>query len=244
MEILTSKNEIITDIQMWKNTFFTGKKAKHWKKGRSAMATAEYWLNSENIKALEDKLKSIVPDIKITKVYPECRLKFDNFGNGHENDILAIDQTTKTIISVESKTDEPFGNDTFLIALKNAIREKHKNENSNAVERCLGLYTNYFHGNNNILSIQYQLTYWFAGSIAKAKTCSYGNVILLNQVFNHTKLDKKKLDKNHRDFQNLIKLISESKINNIDSNKLYGPICNKYTQGVNVFALKESISKR
>lgn len=242
MKILNSRNEEIVDLKIWKKNFF-GTKPNLWKKRRSAMSTAEFWLDNSKIEFLEKKIQKSIPDLKIDIVYPECELKFDDYSHPRENDILALDKTTKTLISVEAKTDEFFGKGTFIKAMNDAFKEKKNNQNSKQVERLLGLYKNYFCCNDNILQMMHQLTYWYAGTIAEAKRRKYSNVILLNQVFLYPELDEEKLNKNQNDFEYFVNVISNSKIKKITCNKVYGPINNEYTQGLDVYIMKQTVSE-
>lgn len=242
MKIYNSKNEEIVDLKAWKKNFF-GTKPNLWKKRRSAMSTAEYWLDNSKIVSLEKKLQKNIPNLKIDIAYPECELKFDDFSHPRENDILALDKTLRLLISVEAKTDEPFGKGTFIDAMNTAFKEKKKNPNSKQVERLLGLYKNYFCCNDDILFMMHQLIYWYAGTIAEAKRRKYSIVILLNQVFLYPELDEEKLNKNQNDFEYFVNVISNSKIKKISYNKVYGPINNEYTQGLDVYIMKQTVSE-
>ena len=242
MKILNNKNEEIHSLKEWKINFFN-KNSNLWKKRRSAMSTAEFWLDNSKIESLENKLKESLQNLKIDIVYPECELKFDDYANPRENDILALDKTSRILISVEAKTDESFGKGSFIEAMNVAFKEKKKNPNSKQVERLLGLYKNYFCCNDGILYMMHQLSYWFAGTIEEAKRRKYSNVILLNQVFLYPELNEEKLNKNQNDFEYFVKLISEAKIKKVSCNKVYGPINNKYTQGLNVYLLKQTITE-
>lgn len=242
MKILNSKNKEIIDLKTWRANFFTDRKSKHWKNHRSAKSTAEYWLASENIESLEKILKNVFPNLHIDVAYPECELKFDDYSHPRENDILALDNTEKLLISVEAKTDESFGKGNFIEAMNTAFKEKKKNPSSKQVERLLGLYKNYFCCNDEILFMMHQLTYWFAGTIAEAKRRNYSTIVLLNQVFIYPELDEEKLKKNHNDFEYFVNIISNSKITNIACNRIIGPINNEYTQGCNVYILKQTVS--
>ncbi len=242
MKILDKKNKEITDIKTWKDAFFKSY-PKLWKKHRSAMSTSEYWLDKNRVNSLEKKLQKVFPALSIDVAYPECPLKFDSFSNPRENDILALDEHHKYLISVEAKTDEEFGDYVFLEAMRNAILEKRKNPSSKQIERLLGLYKNYFCGDDEILNLMHQLTYWYAGSIAEAKRRKYPNVVLLNQVFIYPELNKEKLEKNHKDFEDFVNLISKKTIKKVACNKIYGPIHNEYTQGLNIYILKQTISE-
>ena len=242
MKILNNKNEEIVDLKTWKRAFFENK-SNLWKKRRSAMSTAEYWLNNSKIESLSKKLQKSIKNLKIDVAYPECELKFDDYSHPRENDILVVDKNSKTIISVEAKTDESFGKGSFMNAFGDAIKEKKKNPDSKQVERLLGLYKNYFCCNDEIFNLMHQLTYWFAGSIAEAKRRNCKNIILLNQVFLYPELDKEKLEKNHKDFEKFVNIISKSVIKKIGCDKIYGPVCNEYTKNLNVYILKQTITE-
>ena len=123
MKILDKTNTEISNIKSWREIFFVGSKTKHWKKHRSAMSTAEFWLDNQKILGLEKILKKSFPDLSLELAYPECELVFDKYSHPRENDILALDKNNKYLISVEAKTDESFGNCIFLDAMRKAIIE-------------------------------------------------------------------------------------------------------------------------
>lgn len=242
MKILDNKDKEIKDIKTWKDTFFNTK-PELWKDRRSAKSTAMYWLDNKKIESLEKKLRTVFPSLNIDVAYPECKLKFDSFSHPRENDILALDNNLKILISVEAKTDEPFANNDFLHEVWEALLYKEDVPSTKRVRRLLGLYKNYFFENKEILTLMHQLTYWYAGSIAEAKRRDYSNVILLNQVFLYHELNEEMLNKNHKDFEAFVSLISKKTIKTVVCNKIYGPICNEYTQGLNVYILKQTISE-
>ena len=231
----------ITSLENWKEEFFIGKKIKHWKRFRSAYECASYWLNENKVKELELLLHSKIDFTNFFEAYPECELKFDSYYHPRENDLLITTNDDKTIISVEAKTDESFSSENYLEAFESALKAKKKNSNSMQLERLLEMYKNYFCGNNEILNLMHQLTYWFAGSISEGTRRNCKNLILLNQVFNNHKLNKFKLAKNQRDFEYFVGLITNPEIKEIQKNVLYGPINNEYTKGLNVYILKQVV---
>ena len=235
-------NEIIKSITDWKNEFFSSTKKKHWIKGRSAYECASYWLDEIKVNELEQLLHSKIDFTSFSEAYPECELKFDNYYHPRENDLLVTTDDGKTIISVEAKTDESFSSETYIESFETAIKAKKKNADSMQLERLLEIYKNYFCGNNKILNLMHQLAYWFAGSIAEGTRRECNNLVFLNQVFISHKLNKTKLEKNQKDFEYFVDLISNHAIKEIQKNVLYGPINNEYTKGMNVFSIKQVVN--
>lgn len=233
-------NKEIKDMEQWRINFFADRKAKDWVPGRSAYECAKYWLNVDSVSSIQNLLQSKI-SISFDEAYPECELKFDSYTHPRENDLLIISENEETLISVESKTDESFASNNFLGALKEAIEYKEGNPKSKQPERLFDLYKNYFNSNNLIFSMMHQLLYWYAGSIAEAKRRNSKNIVLLNQVFKNETHNKKKIEKNHKDFEYFAKIISNNTIDEINENEMYGPINNEYTKGFNVYLLNQVI---
>lgn len=238
-------SKIIHNLDDWRNEFFSDQKSKHWKPRRSAMSTALFWLNEESINGIRNLLSGKIPEITFDEAYPEIELKFDDYRNGRENDLLVTCNDSKTLISVEAKTDEGFSNNkTYLDALYDAIDAKRDNNNSKQPERLFDLYKNYFCCNNEIFTLMHQLAYWYAGSIAEGIRQKSVNIILVNQVFYYSELDTKKLVENKKAFEKLVKIISNDEITAITKNILYGPINNQYTKNMNVYFIKYFVDKQ
>lgn len=172
-----------------------GKEA-HWKDGRSAKEMAKFWLNKNHC----EKFKKFI------------RPKFDSFKKPRQHDLLISEKNNKTIITVEGKVDEPFGNGLFGENFKKTIDEKISNNNSKSLDRMINLYQNYFKNNCAVLSIMYQLTYWFAGSLHDAIKFDTENIVMVLHEFRNNTAAAEKLQKNHAEFDKFINFISNESL--------------------------------
>jgi len=241
MEIYTSLENAATKInnlQDWHN-YCPPVRKTHWKDGRSAKELAKFWLDDKKQKQLEflGFIQKKLPDFNCGKIVPEYGTAFDNYSNPRKNDLFILEKNSKTLITVEAKVDEPFG-DIFIENLGKTIKEKKKNPRSRAFERMIGLYHNYFHDNSAILNIGYQLSYWFAGTIAEAERLEVDNAIMILHTFippsasTPPNAEKKAIIR--KDFQNFFSIISEGK-ETINNGKLIGPIKNVNTNNVTLY---------
>ena len=199
-------------------------KLKHWVDGRSAKETAKHWLHtipSEFINLLKPF------DLKFRLCSPEFVTYFDIYGgNGRNHDLLIIaeDQHKKsTVVSVESKADEPFG-DTISTRVLAAKAELKKNPRSKALNRIEDLRKDLF-GNVDIdqLGLRYQLLTAVAGTLSEAKTRKAKTAIFVVQTFVSDKIDKKKHLQNQKDLDVFLEYISGGKCKTLKEGVIQGP---------------------
>jgi hypothetical protein len=214
----------ICDLAGWLKYFPPKNKKIQWKDGRSAKEMAKFWLNDAN----REEFKRFIREIKgfekfeFDYIIPEYESKFDCFRNPRYHDLLIVGKDNNTIITIEGKADEPFGKQFKKVKIPNA--------NSNVLGRIKNLYENYFKNNKAVLDIMYQLTHWFAGSLAEAKRRDMENIIMVLQVFKSNSTSNNKIQKNHAEFEKFIEFISDGRYTTIANKEIIGPIESQYTE--------------
>jgi hypothetical protein len=249
-------------MDTWKHNFFSPDKYYQFIKGRSAYEMAKYWLNDGNQNFVQILIRKHLGNFVIDYLIPEYKSHFDGKNNPREHDGFIIDISKETIITIEAKTDEPFGTkpkyvfqgvtkDNKINSIENKEnigrgplfiekiieywKEKNK-KNSKMDKRLKKILNCYFKGNKDIYYLEYQLTYWFAGTIFDS-IChsSVKNILMiLQQFFDNTIHDKSKIENNYNAFLELVKIVSENDVE-INKNTIIGPFNNKYTNGKNIF---------
>lgn len=101
---------------------------------------------------------------------------------------------------------------------------------------------NRFHRNSEILNLRYQLLFWLAGTLEEAKKKKISTVFLIVQEFCSDETDRRKLTTNEVDLNNMLRFISENKVEKIDKNEIAGPFNNKYTAGINIYIGKYTVN--
>jgi hypothetical protein len=131
---------------------------------------------------------------------------------------------------VEGKVEESFGNKEFGANFCDTINKKMANKKSNALDRMINLYQNYFHNNGEVLDIMYQLAYWFAGSVVDAIKWDTQNFVMVLQEFRTGSAAK-----NHHEFEKFIDFISRGEYKTIENKQILGPVENEYTNGKSLY---------
>ncbi|MCL1994078.1 MAG: hypothetical protein FWG66_14120 [Spirochaetes bacterium] len=211
------------------------KKEKHWKSERSAKEMAKFWLDPSKREEFQNFIKKAMSAFDCDCIIPEYVSKFDDYRSPRNHDLYIAEKNNRTVITVEGKVDEPFGNNNFEEKLEEAKKTKDNNPNSKKLERLTNLDEKYFHKDSGILKIRYQLLTWFAGAKSDAERANTDNFFMVLQEFKSDATDDKKLQKNHGDFENFIEFISEGKFKSIEAGQILEPIANKYTGGKNLY---------
>jgi Domain of unknown function (DUF6946) len=170
MRIETSRGNEITNLEDWAKLYDTPQSSHQWKEGRSAHSVAEFLINLDGAKTIQDRVsEAIGKTIEISRVIPEYEVRFDKFGRGRVHDLGMFGTTSddETIfIGVEAKVDETFGatvHDSYLTAKAKQIT----GISTNAPERIEKLLAMHFSDPNpSMFDIRYQLLYATAGTLA------------------------------------------------------------------------------
>lgn len=103
------KGSAISNIAEWENFAFSGKKAKHWKEGRSAFSLADYVSNNNGKQRIIELVSAqINDDFTLDLAHPEYEARFDSYGHGREHDLGIFGKTAsgkKIFVGVEAKVD-------------------------------------------------------------------------------------------------------------------------------------------
>jgi hypothetical protein len=233
MKILKEKGQKdeIQTVEKWFELCPPAKGKAQWQCGHSAKEMAKFWVKTENQIAVEKFVNSKIPDCNFDYAIPEFPAKFDDSRSPRKDDLRIFSSDGNTEISIEGKVTETFGSATFCKELELSKIIKQKTPKSKKLDRINGLYLNFFKSNEKILSIRYQLAYWFAGAIAKTKA---ENIVLILQEFRKENSSKKN-SKNHTEFNKFIAFISENQYNQISKNEIVGKINNQFTNGKNLY---------
>lgn len=208
------------DAESWRDLL--ADKDKHWKKGFSAMETANSWENAANIPLEIHNViseNSEFNDLELLLVIPEYKVDLPGGTRPSQNDVLAIFTTNKdlTVMTVEGKAKEDF-DETIL---------KWKEKTSdNGVEKRLGFIIEKIGiQGKNIDILRYQLLHRLASAVIVAEKFHAKNAIMIVQSFNDNN------NENHfNDYVNFVELYG---IPLVEKSRLY-----KLTEknGINVFA--------
>jgi hypothetical protein len=235
------KKQEINNLDEWFNLCPPKGKEKQWKDKRSAKEMAKFWLDENNCENFKRFICEKIEDFEFDYIIPERRSKFDDFKSPRKHDLFILSKDKKTIITIEGKADESFGN-SFDETFKKAICEKILENKSEKLDRIINLYQKFFNKNGAVLSIMYQLTHWFAGSLSDAETKGAENIIMVLQEFRSGLTSDTKVKTNHKKFDEFIKFISEEQYTTIfDENtdkpmkNIVGPITNKYTHSKKLY---------
>ena len=230
--IVCAKDETeIKTITEWHEKCHPVKKDIQWKDKRSAKELARYWTEGP-ISDFINFLHSYGYKFDSYKGYPEFGTKFDSYNGDRKNDLVIVPDNNEFFCSIEGKADESFGEKTFLDQITIAVTATKKNSDSDQIPRIMELYGKYFLYNKECLNLYYQLTYWFAGTIAETKRRGISKAVMIVQIFDSESLDSKKKQVNQQSLNKLVSIISNGEVTEIKENTLSMVICNEYTQGI------------
>jgi len=237
MKIIKSENEAIEIVSIidWKKYFHYATEGKK-KKFHSAEEMAKFWTNPNEQRQFIEFIQNAIPDCDLYCAIPEFDAKFDKKGKSRKDDLRIFSIDEKTIISIEGKVDEPFGNSVFYDELIKSIINKKETPSSKKFDRLINLYLNFFSSNERIFDIRYQLLYWFAGAInAKNKNSEIENIIMIVQEFRINNDQSNSQKQNHKEFNKFITFISKDKYQKICENEIIKIGKNEYTNDKNLF---------
>lgn len=202
----------IANLTEWEHFVFSGKKAKHWKEGRSAFSLADFIINKNG----EQKISELVADqigenFTLDLAKPEFEARFDKYGHGREHDLAIFGETAtgkKIFVGVEAKVDESFG-DTIASAYHKAKAKELNDLPTNAPRRIEKLLNfNFKSIKASDFNLRYQLLFSTAGTL-----CIDADIhILLILVFKTKDYDSKKGAVNYKDLQIFFKKTEAVKV--------------------------------
>lgn len=220
MKIENTKKQLIVDFESWKTAFIEVDKKDNWEEGRSACTLAKYFTTpnieeSDGIKKIKEYLKALgFSNLKFNSAEIEHRSPFDKYSRPRMQDLVIWGESEKgrILACIEAKVDEKFGNEVLNQAYKKAKQDKIKYPNSNRQNRIEELCKKYLNVNAESIksgdknNIRYQLLYYLAGSICEAECCE-DVVFMPIMVFKTDEYNKKKGDRNRKDYEQFRKAL-------------------------------------
>ena len=224
MRILSKSDIEVKSLLDWETHCPPARKI-HWKAGRSAMETAKAWLDGTP----KEFLQLLGSNFSAQEVYPEYKSAFDNYkGNNRNHDLLVIGNKPtgeKTVICVESKVDEYFGENNLTKQIEQARKALFKNPDSKALQRIQDLRIALFgKEDGKQLDLRYQLLTAVAGSIAEANKQGVRKVYFVIQTFITPGINAAKYKRNQQDLDDFINQLSKGKYKNIHTGDVLGPV--------------------
>lgn len=226
MKIENTKKQLIVDLESWKTAFIEVDKKKNWEEGRSACTLAKYFTTpnieeSYGIKKIKEYFEALgFSNPRFESAEIEHRSPFDKYKGGTRMQDLVIwgeSEKGRILACIEAKVDEEF-NELLNEAYDTAKQKFEKDPNSNAQKRIEELCKKYLNVNAESIksgdenNIRYQLLYYLAGSICEAK--EYGNVVFMPiMVFKTDEYNKKKGDRNRKDYERFINALDFKECN-------------------------------
>lgn len=244
MKIYKDKQKTIEicTVNDWFNNCPPANPKKQWVDKRSALEMARFWIDSQKQNDFLAFLQKVKEDITFDYAIPEIATTFDTYRNPRKNDlcIYAKEKNDNILVSIEGKSDEPFGDNNVYTEWIESIQEKRKKPESKQIDRLIELY-NRFDNKAEFLELRYQLTYWLAGTIEEAIRSHIKSVFLIVQEFHSDITKNQEIIRNASDFDFFVRFISNDRSANVSKNKILGPINNQYTKGIDLYVGKYTI---
>jgi hypothetical protein len=199
----------------------------HWKDGRSAKELAQSWFRNgtskppdELVELLEAKFAA---GITFEEAKPECVVELDNFAGEHRNcDLVVLCNmgAKRTVITVEAKADEPFGD------VIGEYFDRKAGTGSKVPARIQQLSEAMFGRapDGAIRKLRYQLLHAAAATLIEAKDSRAEMGILLVHEFRSASLNTDKLTQNATDWGNFVHAFPELATARIEGNQILGPV--------------------
>lgn len=224
MKIMNKSGVNISSIEEWKLNSPPASKVLHWQKGRSAYELAHSWLaggQPQVPSALTELLDSHIDLLGFEAEWavPEYETKLDQFrGNGRNHDLIILGAVNakRTLIAIEAKVDETFGD---LVRVDEARSIKNK-PRSKAPERIRQL-TQAVLGNKDAVGLRYQLIHAVAGTVIEARKQEASQAVFVICEFVPSSGKTKKAMQNEVDYQAYLKQLIGLEV---EKGQLVGPV--------------------
>lgn len=224
MIITNQARQTIHSLNEWLQYAPPAKGENHWKDGRSAKELAKAWMTNNGPKMpsdLSDLLLSLPDTLSFQPEWavPEYETKLDEFrGTGRNHDMIIVGDVNgkKTVISVEAKVDESFGD----IVNDYVARSVKANPRSKILDRIKQLSKAIF-GTKDVGSLRYQLIHAVAGTLIEAKNQKAAQAIFIIHEFVPFGKSSKKAKQNEESFQSFVMKLTGNPIN---TRQLIGPL--------------------
>ena len=218
-----NEEDCINTIQEWKKKCPPERGDFHWKEKRSAKELAKEWIynNGSNFKKILNQNNEF-KNTELIRVAPELETRFDKYGRGRKHDLLILGQQDckKTVISIEAKADESFGNNTVGRYYLKGILKQLNETNTNVPARIEGLIKSLFKKpyKNKIFKLQYQLLHAIAGTLTEAKIQNSDKALFVVNTFISEEIGREKLEVNNKKFNKFLNVFSSGQYHIIPHN--------------------------
>jgi hypothetical protein len=183
-------------------------KSKQWRDGRSAKETAKAWFRTgkpevpEELEALFESHPA-TKGLVIETAIPEVPIPLDNFrGETRNSDMILLGHVGEvtTLVGIESKADEPFGE------LVGEYRQKAK-PRSKIPERIDMLCQSIFGHpvDEEIGQLRYQLLHGVGGTLIEARNRKAGQALFVVHEFISDEVALDKVERNAADFERFVR---------------------------------------
>lgn len=227
MKIYSSDTQSIeiNTIEDWREHCPPKEKVKQWKSYRSAKEMASYWTDKCHQEEFLAFIQNALPNISFDYAIPEYPTKFDDYRSPRQNDlaIFAQNNDKRVLISIEGKADESYGNNLVNEELEKAKKTLETTPNSKKLKRIEELIKRFKHL-PELLECRYQLLTWLVGSIEEAKRSEVDTIVLISQEFHSHKTTDVNIERNTKDLNRFVNLVSDGNISEVRENKICAPI--------------------
>lgn len=229
-ELSGRKGGEITDVRSW------GKHAKpasttHWKKGRSAMELARSWTGEHGPEALQTLMGRLTgtADFEVKKGVAEAQTRFDDFRGPRNHDLLLVGQAAggKTVVSIEGKVDEDFGQtlEQYRGAARKRIAQK---QNTDALDRLQGLskaLAGWDAGADpKRMQLHFQLFAAVAGATAAAVDEQADQAVLIVHELRTKQIKEKQRRENDKALRDFIYVVFDDIVTGDEESWITGPL--------------------
>lgn len=229
-DLSSRQGEEITDVRSW-GRHAKPASAKHWKKGRSAMELARSWTDEHGPEALRELLDTVTgtANFEAKRGVAEAQTSFDQFRGPRNHDLLLIGEAAggKTVVSIEGKVDEAFGQtlEEYRAAARRRIAKKQP---TNALDRMQGL-TQAIGGwdagaDPRRMELRFAHFTAVAGAVAAAVDEDADQAVLLIHELQTKQLDDKKSKRNDEELRNFLYVVFGEVAAGDDPSWLVGPL--------------------
>lgn len=223
MIIKSQAGEIIRSLDEWFQHAPPATGEKHWQDGRSAKELAKAWMiNSVPMPSdLSDLLFSQANTIGFHPEWatPEYETRLDEHkGSGRNHDLIVLGNANgmKTLIAVEAKVDESFGE-----VISDYIKKTMKSPQRSNVSKRIKHLSEAIFGPKDVGSLRYQLLHAIAGTLIEAKNQKAKQAVFLIHEFIPYGKPSKKAKLNEEALQEFIQLLTGDLLT---TKQLIGPV--------------------
>jgi hypothetical protein len=205
------RNRSICSLTEWREHGRPAGGDSQWRDGRSAKETARAWLGLLPVLTLLESHRA-TSGLRISRVEPEVRLKFDDYGgNTRNSDVVVYGQgdAGKVVIAIEAKADEPFDRRSLAEAARSSTSER-----SNLPARADELSRRLFGSDlaeldENQRDVPYQLAHGPIAAALEAERVGASTAVFAVHEFRTDETDDALMKENNRAWAQAMLLLSD-----------------------------------